>query len=205
MSILNYFSSNPDIRARYIFNLIAPYYGKVDHVLQEKYQKTFDKMQSVFSIAGMTVLDIGTGTGAWAAMYEKNGSGHIKAIDFAPNMLSESKKKYPNIDFALGNAEDLINFPDNSMDIVTASYVLHGVKSEKRAKMLSEMKRVAKKYVIINDFIGKTPPFVQFLEFMEQSDYKHFKLHFEHELQNFFDKTDRIFVEYGTGLYLGYK
>lgn len=205
MSFHKYFSSNPDIRAQYIFNLIAPYYSKLDHALQDKYQKTFELLKQKVTIEGLTVLDIGTGTGAWAAVYEKNASGTIHAIDFAPKMLAESQKKYPNINFSLGNAENLSQFADQSIDIVTASYVLHGVQSEKRAKMLTEMSRIARKYVIINDFIGKTPAFVRFLEFMEKSDYKHFKLHFEQEMQTYFDKTDRIFVAYGTGLYIGYK
>jgi ubiquinone/menaquinone biosynthesis C-methylase UbiE len=205
MSIFNYFSSNPDVRAKYIFNLIAPYYGRVDHVLQGKYQKTFEILKDKCAIEGASVLDVGTGTGAWAAMYEKHGLSDIQAVDFAPKMLFESQKKYPNIKFSIGNAEELSEFPDQSMDIVTASYVLHGVTSEKRAKMLSEMSRVARKYVIINDFIGKTPAFVRFLEFMEKSDYKHFKLHFEQEMQPYFNKSERIFVEYGTGLYIGHK
>ncbi len=205
MSIFHYFSSNPDIRAKYIFNLIAPYYSKVDHVLQDKYQKTFEVLKAEFPIEGLTVLDIGTGTGAWAAMYELNKVGTINAVDFSEKMLAESQKKYPNIKFSLGNAENLSQFADNSIDIVTASYVLHGVKSDKRAKILSEMSRIAKKYVVINEFIGKTPAFVRFLEFMEKSDYKHFKLHFEQEIQPYFNKTNRIFVEYGTGLYIGYK
>lgn len=205
MSFHKYFSSNPDIRAQYIFNLIAPYYSKLDHALLVKYQKTFELLKQKVPIEGLTVLDIGTGTGSWAAVYEKNASGTIHAIDFAPKMLAESQKKYPNINFSLGNAENLSQFADQSIDIVTASYVLHGVKSDKRAKMLTEMSRIARKYVIINDFIGKTPAFVRLLEFLEKSDYKHFKLYFEKEMQTYFDKTDRIFVAYGTGLYIGYK
>ncbi len=205
MSIFHYFSSNPDIRAKYIFNLIAPYYSKVDHVLQDKYQKTFEVLKAEFLIEGLTVLDIGTGTGAWAAMYELNKAGTINAVDFSEKMLNESAKKHPNIKFSIGNAENLSQFADNSIDIVTASYVLHGVKSDKRAKMLSEMSRIARKHVIINDFIGKTPAFVRFLEFMEKSDYKHFKNHFEQEMQAYFNKTERIFVAYGTGLYIGFK
>jgi len=205
MSILKYFSKNPDDRSHYIFNLIAPIYGKVDYALQAKYQDTFDKMQQLFSIEDLTVLDIGTGTGAWAAMYSKNKSGEVTAIDFAPKMLKESQERHPNINFSLGNAEYLIDFPDQSIDIVTASYVLHGVKSDKRTKILLEMKRVAKKYVIINDFIGKTQTFVRFLEFLEQSDYKDFKLNFDQEIKTYFAKTDKVFVSNGSGLYIGYK
>ena len=94
---------------------------------------------------------------------------------------------------------------DNSLDIVTASYVLHGVKKDRKEKILSEMKRVSKKNVVIHDFIGKTPVFIRFLEFMEKSDYKNFKQNFCNELKDKFSETHNIQTGHGNGLYIGVK
>jgi len=41
-------------------------------------------------------------------------------------------------------------FKVNTFDIVTASYVVHGVKLKKRVKMISEIKKVSKQHVVIH-------------------------------------------------------
>jgi hypothetical protein len=71
--------------------------------------------------------------------------------------------------------------------------------------MLKEMKRVAKEFVVVHDFYGKTEPFVQLLEFMERSDYKNFKRDFEKEMLELFPKTELYDTTYGTALYIGIK
>ena len=154
---------------------------------------------------GKTVLDIGTGTGAWAASIHKFGPSKLKAIDCSEKMLIEAKKKHPYIEFSNAYAEDLSEFDDNTFDIVTASFVLHGVVQEKRKLILKELKRVSKKHVVIRDMFGKTPGFLKFLEFLEQSDYKHFKKNFCEELKEHFEKIKAIPTKYGTGLYIAEK
>ena len=65
-------------------------------------------------------------------------------------MLEQSIKKHPEISFSIGSAEDLNEIRVNTFDIVTASYVVHGVKLKKRVKMISEMKKVSKQHVVIH-------------------------------------------------------
>ena len=201
MPITDYFSKDPNKRAKFIFNLIAPIYGNVDAGLIKNYRHAIQIVDNEIGIEGKRVLDIGTGTGAWAEMFRINGAVNIQGIDFSKKMLTESRTKHPEISFAQGDAENLAEFADNSFDIVTASYVLHGVKKDRRNKMLNEMKRVSKKYVVIHDFSGSTPLFLRFLEFMEKSDYKNFKANFCDELKSLFFEAKKIESINGSGLY----
>lgn len=205
MSILHYFSKDADKRAKFIFNLIAPVYGVVDGVLESSFKESVEILQKEIDIKSKTVLDVGIGTGAWANMFVISEAAKVQGVDMSLKMLEQSRKKHPNITIEIGNAENLKNIANNTFDIVTASYVLHGVKTEKRVKMLSEMKRVSKEYVIIHDFVGRTPYFVRFLEFMEKSDYKNFKLNFCNELKTIFPETKKIQSKDGSGLYIAKK
>ncbi|MCF6366805.1 MAG: class I SAM-dependent methyltransferase [Bacteroidales bacterium] len=205
MSITHYFSKNPDKRAKFIFNLIAPLYGKLDNKLQEGFKYSSIELDKEIMVTGKTVLDIGSGTGAWGASINKLGALKTEGIDFSEKMVKQAKKNHPGINFSVADAESLSDFEDNSFDIVTASFVLHGVKKEKRKKMLNEMKRISKKYVVLHDFIGRTPVFIRFLEFLERSDYKNFKKNFCSELEEKFPKTTKISSKFGSGLYIAEK
>ena len=205
MSILNYFSKDPNKRAKFIFDLIAPIYAAVDGVLVKSYKKSIQILKNEIDLEGKSILDIGTWTGAWASMFLNNDVMEIQGVDISSKMLSKGKRKHPKISFNLGDAEDLKEIKDNSYDIVTASYVLHGVKVENRSKIISEMKRISKKHVVIHDFVGRTPLFVRFLEFMEKSDYKNFKLNFSNELKDTFAESKKVIAKYGSGLYFAVK
>jgi len=188
-----------------MFGAIAPIYAKVDSHLVSGYENTIEILDQEIQIEGKSVLDIGTGTGAWAKKFIQKQAEHVHGVDLSPKMHKVSQSKHPEITFSIGDAEYLTNFANNSFDIVTASFVVHGVKEERRAKMLAEMKRVSKKYVVLHDFIGKTPRFVRFLEFMEKSDYKRFKSNICTELQKKFAATKKIPCDYGSGLYIAVK
>jgi len=205
MSFTHYFSKDANKRAKFIFNLIAPIYGKVDAGLVKNYAYAIGIVGGQIDIKGMRVLDLGTGTGAWAEMFRLKGAEKVQGIDFSAKMLEAARQKHPEISFVNGDAENLINIDDNSFDLVTASYVLHGVKENKRRKMLEEMNRVSRKYVVIHDFAGRTSLFLQFLEFMERSDYKNFKKGFCDELKRLFPVTKKVESINGSGLYFAVK
>lgn len=205
MLLRRYFSSNPDIRAKFIFDFIAPFYGKMNASLEKNFNYAVRALHQNVSVKGKTVLDIGTGTGAWAANFKKFGAERVVGLDFSPKMIKSAKQNYPETEFLLAHAENLMQFEDNSFDIVTASFVLHGVKEDKRALMLKEMRRVSRKHIVLHDFIGKTPLFIRFLEFMERSDYKYFKQNICNELRTIFSRAEKKMIKYGTGLYFAEK
>ncbi|MEN8137565.1 MAG: class I SAM-dependent methyltransferase [Bacteroidota bacterium] len=202
MKLKHYFSKDENKRAEFIFNLIAPIYSKMNHQLGVNYSKVIEVLKSKISIENMKVLDIGSGTGVWSSVYKDGGAGEVTGIDFADKMIQESRNNFPEINFMTADAENLHQIKDNSFDIVTASFVIHGVTQERREKMLSEMKRVSKRYIVLHDFIGRTPYFIRILEFLERSDYKHFKQNICNELKNQFTKVESVKVKYGSGLYI---
>jgi len=205
MSIIHYFGKEPDKRALFIFDLIAPIYGFVDKGLQKSFAISAKLLDKEIDIEGKSVLDVGCGTGAWLTSIAQYNPSECVGVDFSDKMLKEARAKHPDFRFEKASAENLGIYQDNEFDIVTASYVLHGVTKEHRTKMLKEMKRVAKDFIVIHDFLGRTAPFVQFLEFMERSDYKYFKKNFNKEMSKHFDNSKIIDTEKGTGLYIGKK
>ncbi|MDA3906579.1 MAG: class I SAM-dependent methyltransferase [Bacteroidales bacterium] len=205
MGLKHYFSSDPDKRARFIFNFIAPIYGYLGTSLERNFVYSMNAVEKYIPIKGKAVIDLGTGTGAWAANFKHRGADQVMGLDFAGKMLDKAKTNYPNMEFVHGDAENLENFADNSFDIVTASFVLHGLKEHKRANMLREMRRVSRKHIVIHDFIGETPLFIRFLEFMERSDYKFFKINICKELKAHFINARKIPTKFGTGIYIAEK
>jgi len=203
MSIFNYFSKDPDKRAHFIFSLISSVYGRADRNLSKGFWDSTKELGKIIGVKNKTVLDVGCGSGAWSENFLRIGAKKVNGVDFVEKMVLQAKKKHPNIEFSIGNAENLNQYKDNSFDIVTASYVLHGMKIKQREKVLLEMKRISRKHVVIHDFIGKTPLFVRFLEFMEQSDYIFFKKNFNSEMKTYFTNTTKTATRYGSGLYIG--
>ncbi len=197
---------NPDQRHKRIFNLIAPVYSLLDAYVKKNLNKAIHRVKSIAELKDKSILDIGTGTGAWASLFLENGAGNVHALDFAENMVRVANKRYGDvINFSLADAENLNEFKNESFDIVTASFVLHGVNEDKRARILSEMKRISKDLVIIHDYYGYTAPFARFLEHLEKSDYIHFKNNFCNELSDVFPHIGKEILSNGSAIYLGAK
>ena len=203
MGIRNYFSKDEEKRAHFIFDLIAPLYGIIDKGTHEDFKKMADVLNRHISLHGKSVLDIGCGTGAWISMLNEYGLQNPTGADFTEKMLKIARQNHPDIDFVLQNGTQLSHFEDNSFDIVTATFVLHGMKAEKRSQVLYEMKRVARQQVVIHDYHGPTEPIARFLEFLEKSDYKNFKKQFATEMQEHFEKTLLLNGTKGRALYIG--
>ena len=202
MGINHYFSKDQNKRASFIFNFIAPLYGRIAKNVAKKYDRIINIVDAEINIEGKTVLDLGTGTGSWATKFFEKKAEKVVGIDFAEKMIANAKKVFPEIVFFQCNGEKLEKIADKSFDIVTASYVLHGVKKDKRKLILQQMKRVSRKYVVFNDFAGKVSLPVKLLEFVERSDMPYFKSHFEDELKQFFSKVKLIEVRKGGGIYI---
>ncbi len=203
MTIFHYFFGNDKQRSKFIFNLIAPLYGKIDNAISEDYISICKSLNSKLDLSKYSILDIGTGTGAWITAIAKHSSKKVVGTDFSQKMIDQARIKHPEFEFVLSDGENLNSFADNSFDIVTASFVLHGMKKKERTAVLLEMKRVAIKYVFIHDFHKKTALFVRVLEFFERSDYINFKKYFTSELKEVFNKTYIIEADNGNAIYIG--
>jgi ubiquinone/menaquinone biosynthesis C-methylase UbiE len=127
---------------------VRNYIKAIDNPLPEL-KNVFNKELEVLksnSDKNSIVLDVGCGAGRPANMFSRFVK-KIVCIDNDKKMLSiaaERCKTIKNIEILEGNALNL-NFPDNSFDLVYATYNLVGsLKRFERQKLIEEMRRVAK-------------------------------------------------------------
>lgn len=203
MGMKDYFSKDENKRAHFVFDLIAPVYGIIDRGTHEDFKKMAVLLDRYIPLKGKSVLDVGCGTGAWLATLNAYDLQKAVGADFTEKMLTEARRNHPGLKCLAGDAENLSQFEDQSFDIVTATFVLHGMKAEKRSRVLNEMKRIARQHVVIHDFHGPSELIVRILETLERSDYKYFKKHFETEMQEHFGKSFLVNGVKGRALYIG--
>jgi ubiquinone/menaquinone biosynthesis C-methylase UbiE len=100
------------------------------------------KMTPLFE--GMSVLDIGCGTGSHLKIYENKGC-KVTGIDSSPTMLDVARVKLnEGAELHLGNANRM-PFPDASFDLVLTMFLLHQVEPQIRSSILKEAVRVMKR------------------------------------------------------------
>ena len=106
----------------------------------------------------LTVLDLATGgadiPAAVAAWAERRGfRPRVLATDLSAEILGLAECPDPStLAFALADARRL-PFADGSIDVVTCSLVLHHLKPEDAVAMLREMRRVARRGIVVNDLV----------------------------------------------------
>ncbi len=200
-----YFSSDEEKRARFIFNLIAPVYGLIDHSIRKNYLEITAELDADIPLRGMRILDVGTGTGGWISSLVRFSLAEAVGVDFSGKMIMQARKKHPEIRFKVSDGKDLTDFSDRSFDIVTCSFLMHGMRENLRRKVLQEMFRVAGKVVVVHDFLGEMSWSVRLLEALERSDYKNFLRAFRQEFGSFFTDMKILTVNKGNGLYIGRK
>lgn len=127
-----------------MFNNVAGTYDFLNHFFSLGIDKLWRK--KLVRMMGLqkpeTILDVATGTGDLAIAEAVLHAKKIVGIDISEKMLDAGKSKiskYPNIEFHLGDGEN-IPFPDDSFDAVSVSF---GVRNfENVPKGLLEMRRV---------------------------------------------------------------
>lgn len=108
-----------------------------------------------------TVIDVACGTGAMAAAIAGR-AGHVTGIDLAEDMIITARhmahrRGLDNITFELQDASDISCYADHSFDVAVTSMSMHQFHPEVAVKVLSEMKRVAKRVVIADYNCPMTP------------------------------------------------
>lgn len=105
------------------------------------------------------ILDLGCGEGTRLSLISDTGTG----IDISGKAISLARKKFPKLNFVIGNLEKL-PFNNESFDLVYSAYVFEHLRDH--LEVISEAKRVLKKdgnFVIICPNYGApnraSPPF----------------------------------------------
>jgi demethylmenaquinone methyltransferase/2-methoxy-6-polyprenyl-1,4-benzoquinol methylase len=130
-----------------MFDEVAPTYDFLNHLLSlgiDNYWRanaTNRAKKLVGKNPAPRILDVATGTGDLAASMAKISGAKVTALDLSPEMLALARKKYPEITFHEGYAENL-PFNTASFDIVSAGF---GVRNfEDLEKGMREFHRVLK-------------------------------------------------------------
>jgi ubiquinone/menaquinone biosynthesis C-methylase UbiE len=93
---------------------------------------------------GMTVLDVGCGTGVHLEHYQKAGCD-VYGIDLSPSMLQVARKRLgEGANLHRGDASNM-PYPDKEFDLIIMSTVLHEMSRSVRSAVIKESKRIIKK------------------------------------------------------------
>lgn len=102
--------------------------------------------------AGLSVLDVCTGTGEMAIRLAKRGAS-VTGVDVTEPMLDKARTKGRGlpITFLAADARKL-DFPDKSFDAAVMSLALHDMPRKVRIEVLRECKRVTRDRIVIVDY-----------------------------------------------------
>lgn len=103
------------------------------------------QLDFVNDLSSAKVLALGCGSGEEVELLRSKGikDENIIGIDISSKLIEIAKQNYPEIDFRVGNMEDLSDFSSSSFDLVYSSLAMHYLESWE--KVLSEISRVLKK------------------------------------------------------------
>jgi SAM-dependent methyltransferase len=89
--------------------------------------------------SGDHVLDLGCGTGEFAAQMAEAGA-RVVGVDVAEAALERARSRHPGLDFRRTPIDGPLPFQDNAFDLVWASEVIEHIADT--ARFLSEVRRV---------------------------------------------------------------
>ena len=131
----------PDEVSR-MFDAVAGRYDVMNRVMTLGREGSWRRAveDAVGAEPGRRILDLAAGTGASTAPFARAGADTV-ACDFSAGMLTEGRRRHPELTFIAGDALRL-PFRDESFDVVTVSFGLRNVASVEDA--LAELARVAR-------------------------------------------------------------
>lgn len=122
-------------------------------------------------VAGVPVLDVGTGTGNLAFTLAAAGA-RVTAVDLSPSLLAvaRGKNKDAGIELLPMDATAL-SFPDRSFGFACASMLMHELPTPARDLALAELARVSARGVLVIDYRTglSLHPLTRLVEWLEMS------------------------------------
>ena len=187
-----------------LFDRIAKVYGWFFHRQQTGYEIALKKLGEVEDLSSVSrVLDIGCGTGALCSVFAKSGYQTF-GVDSSQKMLQQAEKKTKglNIDFQQASIVNDLPFENDSMNLVSASFVAHGLPKELRLKMLNDMNRISNHLVILIEFNQHRRWYIDLVEWAEQGDYFNFIKTIDTELSTIFSSVKKVQLNDTSSIYV---
>lgn len=187
-----------------LFDKIANVYGLFFHKQRKGYESALKQLVENEDLSSVSkVLDIGCGTGALCSVYAKNGYQTF-GIDSSMKMLLQAKKRTKGIpiDFKQASVANELPFEDSSMDMVSASFVAHGLPKDLRLKMLGEMNRISNNLVILIEFNQTRRWYIDLIEWAEHGDYFNFIRTIDSELSTIFASVKKVQLNATSCIYV---
>ena len=132
-------------KMEHYYNTSDAYHSKLSKETPPDFEDYFSLIDK-FGKAGR-LLEIGCGTGLSSYLLSQKGYQTV-GIDISELFLKELKNKEgPNLKLEVGDAQNLYQFPDNSLDIVCMNGVIEHIPEVEKA--LKEMSRVVRPEGII--------------------------------------------------------
>ncbi len=157
-------------RTRFFFNLVSFVFPIIDMNLFPEYRRALKKLALH---PEWTVLDLASGTGILAGAFSERGHT-VTGFDFAKRLQNRAKKRFPQVRFELFDLMNLNTLPENSYDLVTMGYFLHGVHPDFRLQVLREARRISRNNVVVFDYCCPGNWFVRLIEWIEGPYYPNF-------------------------------
>jgi ubiquinone/menaquinone biosynthesis C-methylase UbiE len=89
---------------------------------------------------GLPICDLGCGPGHLAAHLKSLGA-EVVGIDLSPGMIAEAKRRYPQIEYRVGDMLQL-ELPDDSLGAIAAFYSVIHIERDDLDRATKEMHRV---------------------------------------------------------------
>ena len=83
-------------------------------------------------LVGAGVLDIGSGTGVWTALWRELGARRVVGLDLSPAAVARLRELQPGVEFHQGDISEAAPDHDNSFDLVSAMSVLLHITDDSR-------------------------------------------------------------------------
>lgn len=135
----NDFEADPNIHV-YNAPTVAEYYAALNYLTPCE-RLFFD----AYLRPGMAILDLAVGGGRTTS-YLSSIASHYVGLDYASEMISACRKKFPRLEFDVGDAVDLSRFTSSSFDAVIMAFngIDYVIPDESRFRALGEIHRVLK-------------------------------------------------------------
>jgi ubiquinone/menaquinone biosynthesis C-methylase UbiE len=133
------------------YKRVAKIYDRIFEPLNSGLRALGVRMYPPFE--GMSVLDVGCGTGIHLARYQKAGC-NVYGIDLSPAMLEVARKRLgEGANLRVGDASNM-PYPDTEFDLILMFTVLHEMPHNVRSAVIDETKRVLKEdgRILLIDF-----------------------------------------------------